>query len=533
MKEDVQVFARKASGLTREASLFDAVYFGVLNNAIPVSLWFILAAFGWLPGANLTIAALLTLVLTVFGFAFVWGILGGSMPRSGGSYVYNSRIIHPAVGLGVSITNGGFVMLAWIWVLAPWIGEYGLPIMVGSLGFDVSTVAWATSGWGLYALTTVVNIGAFLVVMAGMKFYFKLQKVLISWSIIGAVIAGIIISVTSYDKFVEIWNTYAAQYNSLDFTATVAAASDAIGGIPATWNWTSTLGLMLPISWIAVYGYIITFIGGEVKSPRKSIFIAQILNAVVCIAFLLWVGLVYMKMLGWEGLHAMAYISEESLEGMNLPFIPTYIGIASLIVGFNKILGFIMAGAFIVATFMWVVVSYVAWSRAAFAWGMDRLGPRWFTDISPRFNQPVKLLLVMLVLSQIAITQYAFNPEALGGVSVEVMQLVSVFGITAISAMIFPFVKKARHIWDSSPYREWKIFRIPVTTIVGFIAFAFVVLLIFSYYINEAFAFMHTWWTVIYVFVWIFGIIWYFIWKGVRKRDGIDVTMAFKEIPPE
>ena len=260
---------------------------------------------------------------------------------------------------------------------------------------------------------------------------------------------------------------------------------------------------------------------------------AQILNAVVCIAFLLWVGLAYMKMLGWEGLHALAYISEESLEGVNLPFIPTYIGIASLIVGFNKILGFIMAGAFIVATFMWVVVSYVAWSRAAFAWGMDRLGPRWFTDISPRFNQPIKLLLLMLVAPQIAITQYAINPEALGGVSVEVMQLVSVFGITAISAMIFPFVKKARNIWDSSPYREWKIFRIPVATIVGFISFAFVVQLVFSYYINEAFAFMHTWWTAIYVFVWIFGIVWYLIWKKVRKKDGIDVTMAFKEIPPE
>jgi hypothetical protein len=26
---------------------------------------------------------------------------------------------------------------------------------------------------------------------------------------------------------------------------------------------------------------------------------------------------------------------------------------------------------------------------------------------------------------------------------------------------------------------------------------------------------------------------WYYIWKGVRKREGIDITMAFKEIPPE
>jgi len=533
MKDNVEVFARKASGLTREASLFDAVYFGILNNAIPVSLWFVLAAFAWLPGANLTVATLLTLVLTVLGFAFVWGILGGSMPRSGGSYVYNSRILHPVIGLGVSFCNGGFVMLAWIWVLAPWVGEVGIPIMMGSLGMDSSMVDWMTSGWGLYLITTIVNVAAVLVVMAGMKFYFKLQKVLITWSIIGAIVAGIIISATSHGKFIEIWNSYATQYNSLDFAGTVAAASDAMGGIPETWNWTSTLGLMLPISWIAVYGYIITFIGGEVKSPRKSIFMAQILNVVICVAFLLWVGLAYQRMLGWDGIHAVAWIGEEGLEGFNFPFEATYIGFASMIVGYNKILGFIMGGAFIVADFMWVVISYVAWSRAAFAWGMDRLGPRWFTDISPRFNQPVKMLLTMFVASQIAITQYSFNPEILGSVSVEVTQLVSVFGFTALSALIFPYVKKVKHIWEASPYKEWKFLGIPVATVTGVIALGFVVLLVISYYINEAFAFMHTWWTAIYLIVWAIGISWYFIWKAVRKKEGIDVTMAFKEIPPE
>ena len=533
MKDNVEVFARKASGLTREASLLDATYFGIMNNAIPVSLWLTLSGFAWLPGANLTIASLLTLVLTVLGFAFVWGILGGSMPRSGGSYVYNSRILHPVIGLGVSFCNGGFVMLSWIWVLAPWVGEVGIPIMAGCLGFDPSGVAWMTSGWGLYLITTIINVGAFLVVLAGMKFYFKIQKVFITWSIIGAVIAGIIISVTSHDKFVELWNSYATQYNSLDFSGAVNAASEAMGGVPESWNWTSTLGLMLPISWIAVYGYIITFIGGEVKSPRKSIFLAQVLNAVVCIAFLLWVGLAYKKMLGWEGIHAVAWIGEEGLEGYNFPFEATYIGFASMIVGFNKILGFIMAGAFIVADFLWVVLSYIAWSRAAFAWGMDRLGPRWFTDISPRFNQPVKLLLTMLIASQIAITQYTFNPEVLGSISVEVMQLVSVFGFTAVAAMIFPFVKKVRHIWEASPYKDWKFLGIPTATVTGFIALSFVILLVVSYYINEAFAFMHTWWSLIYILVWVIGISWYYIWKGIRKRDGIDVTMAFKEIPPE
>lgn len=528
----VEAFARKASGLTREAGLLDTTYFGIMNNAVPVSIWFVLAGFAWLPGANLVLASILTLILVVFGFAFMWGILGGSMPRSGGSYVYNSRIIHPVIGLGVSFCNAGFVMLMWIWVLAPWVGEVGLPIMAGVLGIAPEAVEGLTYGWGLYGISTVVNVTAFLVILAGMKVFFRVQKVFVTWALLGAAIAGIIISTTSHAEFVSIWNSYAAQVGALNFNAAVSAAAAEMGGIPATWNWTATLGLMLPISWIAVYGYIITFIGGEVKSPRANIFRAQILNAVICIAFLLWIGVAFQRMVGWEGIHALAWIGEEGLEGF-FPFIATYINMAAMIVGFNKVLGFIMAGSFIVAVWLWVAFSYIAWSRAAFAWGMDRVGPRWFTDISPRFGQPVKLLLVLLIASQAAMIHYSMNPEILGAVSVEVMQLLSVFGVTAIACIMFPFVKKVKHIWNASPYKGWRIGPVPIVTIGGCIGLILVVLLVYAYYISEAYAFMHDVWTLVYIGVWLCGILWYFVWKRKRAKEGIDITLAFKEIPPE
>jgi len=350
--------------------------------------------------------------------------------------------------------------------------------------------------------------------------------------LLGAAIAGIIISTTSHAEFVLIWDSYAAQVGALDFNAAVSAAADEMGGIPATWNWTATLGLMLPISWIAVYGYIITFIGGEVKSPRANIFRAQILNAVICIAFLLWIGVAFQRMVGWEGIHALAWIGEEGLEGF-FPFMATYINMAAMIVGFNKVLGFIMAGSFIVAVWLWVAFSYIAWSRAAFAWGMDRVGPRWFTDISPRFGQPVKLLLLLLIASQAAMIHYSMNPEILGAVSVEVMQLLSVFGVTAIACIMFPFVKKVKHIWNASPYKGWRIGPVPIVTIGGCIGLILVVLLVYAYYISEAYAFMHDVWTLVYIGVWLCGILWYFVWKRKRAKEGIDITLAFKEIPPE
>ena len=533
MAERVEVFARKASGLTREAGLLDTTYFGIMNNAVPVGIWYVCEGFAWLPGANLGLASIISLILIVGGFAFAWGILGGSMPRSGGSYVYNSRIIHPAIGLGVSFCNAAFVMLSWIWVLAPWVGEVGLPIMAGTLGIAPEAVERFTFGWGLYGVSTMVNVTGVLAILAGMRFYFRIQKAFVTWSLIGAAIAGVIIMTTSHAEFVSIWNSYAAQTGALDWGATVSGAAAEMGGIPETWNWKATIGMMLPVSWMALYGYIITFIGGEIKSPRKNIFRAQILNVVVCIAFLLWVGLSYQRMLGWEGMHALNWIEAEGWMGYTFPFIATYINMASMIVGFNVALGFIMGGAFIVAVWLWIAFSYVAWSRAAFAWGMDRLGPRWFTDISPRFGQPVKLLLVMLIASQAALTHYCWHPEVLGGIGVEVMQLVSVFGVTTVACMIFPYIKKVGHIWDASPYKAWRIGKVPVATIVGCVGLILVVILVYAFYASEGLAFMHDVWTAIYIIAWLLGIGWYFIWKSKRAKEGIDVSLAFKEIPPE
>jgi len=44
---------------------------------------------------------------------------------------------------------------------------------------------------------------------------------------------------------------------------------------------------------------------------------------------------------------------------------------------------------------------------------------------------------------------------------------------------------------------------------------------------------MHDVWTLMFVVVWLAGIGWYYIWKRKGAKEGVDVTLAFKEIPPE
>ena len=132
----------------------------------------------------------------------------------------------------------------------------------------------------------------------------------------------------------------------------------------------------------------------------------------------------------------------------------------------NKIILFIAVMSFLAFNLWWIALSYLAFPRIIFAWGMDRMGPKWFTDINPRFASPVKNHILCFVLGQIMIAVYIFwQNEAMQGLAVTALEIFSVFGVTAIAALLFPYVKRAKGIWDASPYKTWKLAGIPVVTI--------------------------------------------------------------------
>ena len=131
-----RAFARKASGLVRGLSLLDAFGVGFMNQGLTPSMWVMISlGLSVYTGGNLIIATLLSAVMCGIGFSLVWGILGGSMPRSGGEYIYNSRIISPLIGIAESFGNA-FVWIMWIYVLAPWTVDPGLVMLCQFLGWD-------------------------------------------------------------------------------------------------------------------------------------------------------------------------------------------------------------------------------------------------------------------------------------------------------------------------------------------------------------------------------------------------------------
>jgi amino acid transporter len=531
-------FARKASGLVRGLSFIDAFGVGFMNQGMTVSMWVMISlGLSVYTGGNLIIATIISAVLCGVGFSLVWGILGGSMPRSGGEYIYNSRILSPLIGIAESFGNA-FVWIMWIFVLAPWTIDPGLTMVFQFL--DMPQAAEALSQpIALFLVSTLVNLIALLFLVFGIKFFAKAQKIVMGLGILGGVIILLVFTFTTHEGFVQAWNTLATQYGSLDYNAFLEAAKGAMAEagkeLPITWNWFDTFGVMVAGSWLFAYSYCITFIAGEVKRPDKTIILGNLFAVLVPAFFMLWLAIVLYNTVGFQFLTATAFVDQNlgtDLAGYKFPFSPNFVGLAAVLTR-SPILLILMAGSFILFNLWYVALSYLAFPRILFAWGMDRMGPKWFADIDYRWATPVKNHILCFILGEIGIALYSFWQNPMTGLSITGMEIVSVFGVTAFAATIFPYVKKVRHIWEASPYNKWQILGIPVITIGGIVNLIYLAILFYFYIVMPDLEELTTDSLILYIVIWGLGIIWYFFWKARNKQVGVDVDMTFGELPPD
>ncbi|HOU28144.1 MAG TPA: APC family permease [Thermoleophilia bacterium] len=529
-------FARKASGLVRGLSMWDAFGVGFMNQGLTPSIVVMTSlGVGVYTGGNMIIAVVLSVILAGIGMPIVWGVLGGSMPRSGGEYIYNTRILHPIIGIAESFGNA-FVWIMWIYVLAPWVADPGFTMLASFTGWQ-SLADWATQPYATFILASIANVVAFCFVVFGIKIFARVQKVIMTIGIGGCAILCVVLSVKA-GGFQEAWNSMAAQHGSLDYTSFIAAVEKYAGeAMPTTWNWFDSLGVMVAASWAFAYAYCMAFIAGEVKRPDKTIILANLFAVVVPGIFCLWTAIALYQV-DFNFLSAAFYADNLenyawTIEGYKLPFSSNYVGLGFIMAPY-KLLGIIYALSYMAFALWWVALSYLAFPRIIFAWGMDRMGPKWFTDINPRFASPVKNHILCLILGEIGIALYVFwTNSPLQGLAVTGLEVVTVFGVTAIAALVFPYRKRARGVWESSPYRNWRLFGIPVVTLGAIVDLIYLGILFVFFFVMPDLRDFTTTGVVFFACIWLAGIVWYFIWKQRSKTVGVDVSMTYGELPPE
>jgi len=219
------LFLRKATGLVRGWSVRDAIIYACLSTNIITLGIYEFSFNSCVPEGQLLTAVLISGVWVSFLVIAYTGLIV-TIPRAGGDYVWQSRILGGPVGFVFATTGWWFIL--WLW--APIYGtvlnvELIQPVLwtIGAKG--AATYFGTHNGTMTICVITIALAGYF--VSLGMGGYAKLQKWCFYAGMVGFATVVVLLLVFSHGSFVNSVNLEAHKYFGVSnaFGSTTSAAS--------------------------------------------------------------------------------------------------------------------------------------------------------------------------------------------------------------------------------------------------------------------------------------------------------------------
>lgn len=543
-----KLFVRKATGLVREIGFWTAVII-ILCNVIGLG-WqkrvfqftgpAIVPETSWVAGLPPVTMSFIIVGIIVLLTVFMFAVLGAAMPRSGGGYVYISRIIHPAVGF-----------------LASWAEYFSIAVSWGLIGtavFEAILIyAWIAGLGTAWATPETLLIGGMVIVILftaiayfGMSMTGRiLQVMFIIPAIITIVLYGIVLSATpaSMEAGIQALTGHTATeftQMALDQGMATSYAGDYWGAMAV-----ATIGTY----WAYIGFAAATFVGGEVKEAGKALpktlFIANVIIILLYVTISAAVANAA-RLVGQIGdysfFSAYAFLSYGGgtlPEGVGRAWMPNIAGFAAQGMGMSWFLALIP----IFAVF-WVANDIppfiITSSRIVFAMSFDRVLPERLSQVNERWHSPTTAILLTMFVAFIGnfaesdifvkypipvVTDYINSG---GGVVATDIWDTIFFLLASLAGMLFVFRRK--DIYDKSPYKPGKW----VVAGIGLIATLANVYLL--YLVATGWPITESWgqpaW-IFTVFLLVVGAIIYYYYRSKGSRVGVDYSTIYAEIPPE
>jgi len=531
-------FVREATGLVREASALDVFQFNGLSvtGVQMVPPWILLVPFIGAPLGPLLLIAVTGAIL----IGAMYYILSVSMPRSGGDYVLGSRMLHPLAGIFTGTMTGilaGIVLVSW--GATAWVPT-GLSPLLAFLGalwndkglMDMASTVTQPTFYGSLAVVALI-VFTLLLGLGGMRKYFVVQNVLVGISIIAQLLIVGVLASTDHNTFVREFNSFLQPFD-MGYDQILSGAQSS--------GWSAPAAVSLSLAFLAapnLYGSMFwvqasSYLGGEIKHIRRS----QLIGMVGCLLF--WMALaistflLMINMVGYDFISAHDYLILKNPEALgSLPPVPQYL-IYVMVAARNPAIATFIALGLIAGTIPVVPWALILFSRSIFAMSFDRILPSFLSDISERFHTALKTLVLCSVVS-FGFIALAFLPQAAAfvtyfGVAQGFLYVIT-FVVIGFGAMLFPYLKKG--LYETACPFKGRLLGIPIISILGALVLIFNIqdgyfLMSFPQYYGVTPEFLGT-----LVAAGIFALVAYVVAKAYRKRQGIDISLIFKELPPE
>ncbi len=541
-RQSSSIFVRQSSGLVREASVLDALIFNAVFSApVGATLAFgIFYALGTSPGADIVLALVIAFLVNI-PVCIMMSMMASAMPRVGGDYVWISRILHPAVAvfsnlsaavsamIGAAFWARSFAVLAvgpTLAVLGAVTSNSGL-INAGNAVSGTNAIGqWWTFGLG-FALIIILAVA----MSSGTKWSFRVQNICWIIASIGTFLAFIALLIGSRSDFTAHFNAFAQPYthSANSYQAIQNAAAKAGFTFTGGHLFSATIPVIAIIMTFMMWNWWSAYIAGELKSAGKlRRQLSVMLGALVWDSLFLIIGVLLLyRSAGEQFTASINYLT--GTPSYVLPVLPYYNLMASIAAN-NSVFALLIALSFLFWNLPAMFPNTFMPVRTIFAWAFDRILPSKLSEVSERTHAPIPAIIVasIIVLGILiwSVLSISFFTLLSLGVLAGVVTILAV----SVAAIAFPF--RRPELYRNSPANV-SVAGIPVLPIVAvlsivvMVALAYVVLSYPQLGIIpwQGFAFMGS--------LVVLGLLIFFIARGVRSTQGINLDLIYRELPPE
>ena len=578
------LFTRQSSGLVREVSVANALFFntsafigGTLGGAYQIAV---------LAGVPVVVTGFLTnwswVAFLVGGLgvllALIFASLTTVMPRSGGDYVFSSRIV-PRIGpflgwlesWGLAFASIALLQFETVQVLRS-LQVQGRIIGVGTgIDFFNQASSWFTDGDtgdvtgvpGFIAGLVVLALVGWVVIQPTRTFH----KIVTYLTIIGiagwALMALFGVLFFSPEQFATNLPKFA---NGVTTDQLAAAASNA--GLTSGFDFGPTnlttwpLMLMAGVMLFQFIGFQYSaYIAGEVRgNVTRGILIAVI----VALAMAVLMNSIYAEGLG----RRLGMDAQTGWSAIWWGYIPTSdtLPLPMSAPNYFQLLGAVahpelwpiwtvVGAASTLFPFLLMPVYVIFISRIALAWSLDRQVPEWLGAVSERMHAPANAIFATLAMAVVFLILWAFpilrliglgglapsaDPALDGKLNLAASAWFTILAsalswiMPGINALLARFTR--RDLVADAPFIRW----LPV---LGAIWLAFTLVLYWFAGVGpiynaisggqQAFAYLNSSGVSFVAIVFIVGIVWYVIQSARNRRAGVETALMYQMIPPD
>src|SRR5256885_1747738 len=538
------LFLRNATGLVKAWSTFDAFLYSFWSiNLVTLGLYGMSFLYV-IPDGQVLGGVLLTGVLVTF-LVLTYAMLVSAMPRAGGDYAWQSRILGGGIGFVLAITGWWFTLWLWTPIYANILVVQFFAPLAYTLGLT-NVATFFSSQIGVFVSCLIVLAFVSYVVSAGMETYARIQKFCFWLGAAGLVVMIGLLLFSSHDAFVNAFNReasslFGATGNAYQATLDAAAKGGTTGVSFGNFGFGATLLLLPFLAFYLLWPNWGATLYGEVRGAKeyRKVFNAMFWGLWITVALVAVILLVIVKTIGWDFYSAAnaAYWNSIYVAGSPAPAIPIWpypVMFAGWLVS-NHLFQALLIAVMGLWFFGWAGTLFLSSTRVIFAAAFDRVLPEFAANISSKRRVPYGALVFMIVPSLVISALWAYGGTTLQGIFLWATGVIAItFLGTVIAAAILPWRRK--DIYENSPISRFRVAGIPVITITGVVSAIFLLFMLVEWSFNSVYGTsfsINSASPIYFAGTYLVAIAIYVVARVVRKRQGIDLSRIHREIPVE